>query len=488
MNNLKKIGIGSIFTICPIYLYNKSNNKNKSYTYKEIEQHKTKDNGIWITYKNSVYDITNFVDNHPGGKDKIMLAAGKGVEPYWNLYKQHLNNNYINNEILEPMKIGEIKDYNPDKYLNLIDLYNNEPDRSNNLTFHSVTPCNAEVINENLNDEWITPNDEWYVRNHGPVPNIDLKNYKLTIENLNKNPIVLDFNNIKKYKKKEVISTMQCGGNRRGEYNNIEKTSGTPWKIGAISTAKWSGISLLDFLTKNGLNKEIIDKYKYTHIIFEGYDGVTISIDINKILNESNDIILAYEMNDKIIPRDHGYPLRLIIPGHVGIRNIKWLKSIKFSIKEVDSAWQTGLNYKVLPPYIKNINDISLDNFHAMNEMPVQSCITDIEKNEDELIIKGFAWSGGGKGIIRVDISVDNGETWHLSELKDGSNQDKNKSWAWTFWEYKYIIPKKFRKKDMNIICKAVDNSYNTQPENIENIWNIRGLNNNSWHKVNYKL
>ena len=125
MNNIKKISIGSVFTITPIYLYNKlycnQTEKTKSYTYKEIEQHKTKDKGIWITYKNSVYDITKFVDNHPGGKDKIMLAEGSSLEPYWNYYKQHQKPEVL--DILETMKIGEIKDYNPEKYKDLKDEY-----------------------------------------------------------------------------------------------------------------------------------------------------------------------------------------------------------------------------------------------------------------------------------------------------------------------------------------------------------------------------
>ena len=77
----------------------------------------------------------------------------------------------------------------------------------------------------------------------------------------------------------------------------------------------------------------------------------------------------------------------------------------------------------------------------------------------------GMAWSGGGRGIIRVDISVDNGNNWFQAELKEGSDQDPLKAWAWTFWEIKLPVAKYHE-----IISKAVDSSYNTQPENIKSI------------------
>ena len=97
---------------------------------------------------------------------------------------------------------------------------------------------------------------------------------------------------------------------------------GTPWNIGAISTAEWTGVELRQLLIKN---KDVIDG-KVKHIHFEGIDGVKASIPIEKVMNPYGDVILAYEMNGEELPRDHGYPLRVIVPGYVGIRNIKRLK------------------------------------------------------------------------------------------------------------------------------------------------------------------
>ena len=98
---------------------------------------------------------------------------------------------------------------------------------------------------------------------------------------------------------------------------------------------------------------------------------------------------------------------------------------------------------------------------------------------ENNNTIKGFAWSGGGRNIIRVDVSIDDGQTWQMAELQEGSEQPFNQAWAWTFWEIKLNNTHKINK----VICKAVDNGYNIQSQEMTYLWNIRGLLNNSLHK-----
>ena len=92
---------------------------------------------------------------------------------------------------------------------------------------------------------------------------------------------------------------------------------------------------------------------------------------------------------------------------------------------------------------------------------------------------------GHKRGIIRVDVSCDSGKTWQMAKLKEGSDQNINKSWAWTFWE----LNTKIANYNINnyIICKDIDSSYNIQPEKPIYSWNIRGLNNNTWHKISMK-
>ena len=128
--------------------------------------------------------------------------------------------------------------------------------------------------------------------------------------------------------------------------------------------------------------------------------------------------------------------------------------------------------------------------------MPVQSAIVEpgnssytISIDDDGIDISGYAWSGGGRPIVRVDVSADNGKTWVTAELGKGSEQKCGRAWAWTLW--KATIPltaelKKLGKKNgkIQLVCKAVDGSYNQQPENAHTLWNLRGILNNSWHRV----
>jgi len=489
MNINKRFLFGSGLAGTLWYTYDsyKYNRKEQKYTYSEISKHNNKKDGIWVTYINSVYDITNFINSHPGGKDKILLAAGKGVEPYWNTYKQHTNNKEVVDELLKKMRIGIIDNYDPKKYSNFKDPYMKDPQRDPELIFHSITPCNAEVPSDYLTNSWITPNHLWYVRNHTPVPEINITDYKLEVSGVTSNRLLLSIENIKKFDSKRVTTTIQCGGNRRGQLNSVKKTMGTSWGIGAISTAEWKGAILSNLLLDN---KDIMNG-KIKHVHFEGIDGVKASIPIEKVMNPYGDVILAYEMNGEELPRDHGYPLRVIVPGYVGIRNIKWLKKITLSEDEVDGTWQKGISYKGFPHYIDDVNKITedlIEKIRPIQEMPVQSGITKISNDSDKIKVEGFAWSGGGRGIIRVDISIDEGKTWRMAELKEGCEQRSGKAWAWTFWNLEMDIPKDMKNKKTVVYCKATDESYNTQPQNLDYVWNIRGLINNSWDKKEYKL
>ena len=382
------------------------------------------------------------------------------------------------------MRIGIIDNYDPKKYSNFKDPYMKDPQRDPELIFHSVIPCNAEVPLDELGDNWITPNHLWYIRNHNPVPEVDIKKYTLELSGIASKQILLGMEDIKNFKSKNVTTTIQCGGNRRNQLNSVKKTMGTPWNIGAISTAEWKGMELRDLIIQNSAIKD----GKIKHIHFEGIDGVKASIPIEKVLNPYGDVILAYEMNGEELPRDHGYPLRVIVPGYVGIRNIKWLKKITLSENEVDGTWQKGISYKGFPHYIDEINEKLVEKIRPVQEMPIQSGITKISNNNDKITVEGFAWSGGGRGIIRVDVSIDQGKTWKMAELKKGSEQNPGRAWAWTFWNLELDIPKDMKNKKTVVYCKATDESYNTQPHNLDYVWNIRGLINNSWDKKEYKL
>jgi sulfite oxidase len=140
----------------------------------------------------------------------------------------------------------------------------------------------------------------------------------------------------------------------------------------------------------------------------------------------------------------------------------------------------------------------------SLQEQPVQSSITLPYASAgsasaqavagEPLTVKGYAYSGGGRGIIRVDVSIDGGKTWQAANLTEGASvttkeavenkQPLDRAWAWTFWESDFTIPESLAGKKLEIISKATDASYNVQPDSVEGVWNLRGINNNAWPRV----
>ena len=270
----------------------------------------------------------------------------------------------------------------------------------------------------------------------------------------------------------------------------LKSVKGLNWEGAAIGNAEWSGVSLNDLLKYSGFDIENTSK---KHLLFEGMDkgpegsvyGASIPIELARMLKD--DIIVAYEMNGADIPRDHGYPVRIIIPGVLGARQVKWLNKIYFSDEESECHWQRR-DYKGFNSSI-DWHNVDFDSAVSISQLPVVSAICDpaegseLEPGADEVTLRGYAWSGGGRAIIRVDVSADGGKTWHNAEIQP-NGQSPFRAYAWSLWEATVPIPEGTKGK-VELVCKAVDISYNVQPDSVEGIWNLRGVLNNAWHRVN---
>ena len=228
------------------------------------------------------------------------------------------------------------------------------------------------------------------------------------------------------------------------------------------------------------------------HAQFEGADqditgsSYGASVPINTALSADGDVLVAYEMNGVPIPRDHGFPVRVVVPGVVGARNVKWLTRIIASKEESPSHWQQN-DYKGFSPSVA-WDTVDFKSAPAIQELPVTSAICDppdgatISADEGEISVQGYAWSGGGREIVRVDVSLDGGNNWHLAEL-EGPQQDLAHSWGWKLWRATLTLPEGLN--SLEICAKAIDSSYNSQPENVAPIWNLRGVLSHAWHRVN---
>lgn len=292
----------------------------------------------------------------------------------------------------------------------------------------------------------------------------------------------------KKYKSYTIGSVIQCAGNRRADMNQYKKVQGLMWEGTAISNAEWTGVRLRDLLADAGIDV-FDDKIKHVH--FEGADvdptGTPYGASIPIEKARGDEVIVAYHMNGVDIPRDHGAPLRVIVPGNVGARQVKWLRKIIVSEKESDSHWQQK-DYRAFSPAVNIGDELKWNTVPSIQEYPVQCAIcspapnTKVDRGDETVDISGYAWSGGGRGIIRIEVSVDGGETWNSVEMEQEEKQDQEHMYAWTLFKAEVKIPPGV--KEFNIIAKAVDRAYNTQPETASGIWNVRGLIHNAWHRV----
>jgi sulfite oxidase len=233
------------------------------------------------------------------------------------------------------------------------------------------------------------------------------------------------------------------------------------------------------------------------HVRFYGIDGMAASIDIEKATSPYGDCIVAYEMNDEPLPRDHGFPLRVVVPGYAAVRNVKWLNRIELSQNEAEGVWQKGLNYKPLPPSVTDASTVNLDEMPSITELSLYSGITKIDRTSssesinpgDRIVVKvgGWAYGGGGRNVVRVDVTGDNGATWSTATLMEGSKQRFHHAWAWVFWECD-VSAVVSEDGSVHVASKAVDLAFNVQPETSVHMWNVRGLGNNSWYRAHAKV
>ncbi|KAI0682203.1 Oxidoreductase, molybdopterin-binding domain-containing protein, partial [Earliella scabrosa] len=183
----------------------------------------------------------------------------------------------------------------------------------------------------------ITPTKLHFVRNHAAVPQLDWETHELAVyarpPSLLTKPRQFTMEDLTSggFNVIEIPVTMGCDGNRRKEVNMVKRTVGFNWTASGVSTAIWRGVPVRDVLLSCGLQETPPEERWYLN--FEGADEpadgpYSTAIPLTHAMNPANDVILAFGMNGRVLHPDHGYPLRVIIPGYVGGRQIKWLNKM----------------------------------------------------------------------------------------------------------------------------------------------------------------
>ena len=253
-------------------------------------------------------------------------------------------------------------------------------------------------------DGIITPNGLFYERHHGGVPTIDPEQHRLMLHGLVDRPLIFTMEDIRRFPQESRIHFIECSGNP--VYTKpYGKTASDV--AGLLSCAEWTGVSLKLVLQEAGLQPEA------KWIVAEGADAaaLTRSIPVEKCLD---DAMLVYSQNGERLRPQQGYPLRLLLPGFEGNMNVKWLRRLKAVTEPVYSREETSKYTDLMP-------DGTAREFTFY--MEAKSIITRPSggqklKQPGFHEISGLAWSGHGK-IKRVDVSVDDGNSWQQARLQE---------------------------------------------------------------------
>ncbi|XP_073957127.1 sulfite oxidase isoform X2 [Choristoneura fumiferana] len=454
-----------------------------TFSAEEVSKHDNTES-FWVTYKHGVYDVTSFLASHPGG-EQILNAAGLSIEPFWNVYGMHKTKEIY--ALLESYRIGNLQDEDVVDHTD-DEMWVKEPLRDRRLLVKTAKPFNAEIPMKLQVEHFDTPNELFYVRQHMPVPEMDEQSHSLqiTIVGATNKVVTLTLDQLEQFPPATVRAALMCAGNRRSEMNKVKPVKGLSWQGGAISNAVWGGVLLRDVLKHAGLDME---DTQGKHIIFTGSDidatghNFSTSIPLHMAVDPSSRILLATHMNGARLPRDHGYPLRVVVPGAPAVRSVKWLESITISKDESSSHWHQK-DYRSFNPS-KTWETADFATAPPVYSLPVTSAICDPADEETVKMkngcveVRGYAYSGGGAKILRVDISTDRGQSWTEAECVT-SDDAPPYHYSWALWTAK--LPAK--KGEMELWVKATDSNFNTQPEKFDDIWNIRGILSNAYHKI----
>lgn len=293
-------------------------------------------------------------------------------------------------------------------------------------------PLNAEADLTTLFDAgFITPSPIHYVRNHGAVPHLLWENHRLEIT-AGKQLVLLMDDLKNQFESINIPVFLACDGARRKELNMIKATRSFNYTAAASGCSYWKGVRLCDVLRDAEVGKLIQENpNSRLWVHYEGADELSegkyaTSIPLQYIMDPNNDVILAYAMNDHPLPPDHGYPLRVILPGWVGGRSVKWLTRIWVTDKESDCFYHIYDN-RQLPTFVTDPSSelaevmfkhpSTICNEQMLNSVTVKPAqgekinLVNIKRGK-QYRVEGFAYNGSGEEVDRVEISLDGGDTW----------------------------------------------------------------------------
>lgn len=328
-------------------------------------------------------------------------------------------------------------------------------------------PIDAETPLDALTD-YRTPNDLFFVRHHWNPTIPEPASWALTVDGEVSKPARFTLADLKALPQTSVTCVLQCAGNGRALHRPI--VPGVQWRYGAVGNARWTGVRVRDLLDKAGLKAGARHLHTFgTDKPPEKVPPFHRSVELEKVLQDG---VIALAMNDEPLPRLHGGPARLVVPGWAGDHWMKWLDRLTAA-----AAPQTGFYMDTAYRFPNTPGEPGVPvppaETHPVTELFVKSSITQAParvRAGQTAVVRGFAFSGA-PDIAKVEVSDDGGASWKAAEL--GREHDP---YAWRLWSYAY---RPAAAGTVTLRARATDSRGSVQPKDA--VWNPSGYFFNAW-------
>jgi sulfite oxidase len=328
--------------------------------------------------------------------------------------------------------------------------------KRSDMVVHTVDPYNAEPPRAALAAAPLTPLDAFYVRNHGPVPATRTATYRLRIDGLVVRPQELSVAELReRFEERRMVATLQCAGNRRSGLQEVAPIPGE---------APWGYVEMIG-----------------ADISPEARPPQPFGASVSRRKALDGEVMLAWAMNGEPLPAVHGAPLRVVVPGYIGARSVKWLIRISARKTPSENFFQAH-TYRLLGAD----DDADAGLCGAGFPLGAVAVNADFLSPTDgsrvaagELQVDGYAFAGDDRHIVRVDVSTDGGRHWHQAQLLDAAS-----SWAWRRWRTTVTVDS----GAAEVVARAWDSAAATQPEDPAQLWNPKGYANNSWARLRLRV
>ncbi len=319
----------------------------------------------------------------------------------------------------------------------------------------------------------LTPPGLHYLLVHYDIPYVDGAAWRLRVDGLVERPLTLDLPGLQARPARTVRLTMECAGNGRARLE--PRPVSQPWLVEAVGTADWTGVPLRDVLGPAGLEANGVE------IVFTGVDhgierGVEQDYQRSLPLGDAMepDVLLAYAMNGAPLAPQHGYPVRLVVPGWYGMAHVKWLSRIEI-VSEPFTGFQQTVAYRMRQDSDEPGDPVTRITPRALVIPPGFPDFMSRARlvHAGSVVLEGRAWSGRSP-VAAVELTVDGGRSWAPAELDPPGDH----RWAWRRWRHTWNVAE----GSYVLGARAIAADGETQP--VEQNWNRGGFANNAIQRI----